>query len=190
MSGVYPWIIPALWISWGVYWKLAAGNVKPTTRHESFASRMSHAIPLMLAVLLFLIRDQPGHLLFGQIWPRSPETFWGGVALIVAGFAFTVWARLVLGRNWSATVTIKADHELIQSGPYRWVRHPIYTGLLVAFAGSALSLAEWRGLLSCVLLLLAFVIKLRIEERWMTEVFGPAYEQYRQRVNALIPFVW
>ena len=190
MNHVYRWLIPALWISWSLYWKVAAFNVKPTARHESIASRMSHILPLMLAALLLFWRDMPENPLFALVWPRSPATFWGGVAIIVAGFTFTIWARRVLGRNWSGTVTIKAGHELIQTGPYRWVRHPIYTGLLLAFAGTAVAVAEWRGLLSCALALVAFVIKLRIEERWMTEVFGPAYDQYRQRVRGLIPFVW
>jgi len=190
MNHVYRLLIPALWISWWLYWKLAAFNVKPTARRESVASRLSHILPLVLAALLLAWPDGRENTLFAQVWPRSLATFWVGVALIAAGLGFTVWARRVLGRNWSATVTIKTGHELVQTGPYRWVRHPIYTGLLLAFAGSAVALAEWRGLLSFALALAAFVVKLRIEERWMTEVFGPAYDQYRQRVRGLIPFVW
>jgi len=117
---------------------------------------------------------------------------WGvvGVALNFAGLLFTVWARVHLGRNWSGAVTLKQDHELITSGPYRIVRHPIYTGLLLAFAGLAVARGEWRSILGLVIMALSFWLKLRIEERLMVEQFGSAYETYRRRVNALIPFVF
>jgi protein-S-isoprenylcysteine O-methyltransferase Ste14 len=126
-----------------------------------------------------------------------------GLALNLVGLLFTVWARLHLGKNWSDIVTLKQDHELITSGPYSIVRHPIYTGLLLAFAGLAVARGEWRSILGVVIMALSLwrchygvVImalslwrKLRIEERWMLEQFGSAYETYRQRVTALVPFV-
>ncbi len=102
---------------------------------------------------------------------------------------FTVWARLHLGRNWSGTVTIKDGHELITSGPYALVRHPIYTGLLLAMLGSALALGDWRGVAAFALAAGALWRKLRVEESWMQQQFGDAYQAYSQRVAALIPFV-
>ena len=87
-------------------------------------------------------------------------------------------------------MTIKVDHELVTSGPYRMVRHPIYTGLLLAFLGTAIARGEWRGLLAVALALWAFWRKSRVEERLMREQFGGAYEEYSQRVAALIPFVF
>ena len=96
-------------------------------------------------------------------------------------------ARRWLGRNWSGTVTVKHDHELVTGGPYGIVRHPIYTGLLGGFIGSAIALGEWRGLVAVVLVLIAFMRKIRLEERWMQERFGDAYRRYRQRVPALVP---
>jgi protein-S-isoprenylcysteine O-methyltransferase Ste14 len=107
----------------------------------------------------------------------------------VLGLLFTVWARIVLGRNWSGIVTVKQDHELVTAGPYRWVRHPIYTGLLIAFAGSAIARGEWRGVLAVVIVLAGLWRKLKLEERWMIETFGDAYLRYRAKVRALIPFV-
>ena len=107
-----------------------------------------------------------------------------------AGLLFTVWARIHIGRNWSGTVTIKEGHELITSGPYAIVRHPIYAGLLLAFVGSGLARGEWRGVLAVVIAFLALWRKLRLEERWMREQFGPAYQAYSQRVAALIPFLF
>ena len=102
---------------------------------------------------------------------------------------FAIWARNVLGRNWSGIVTLKQDHELIRTGPYRYVRHPIYTGLLIAFAGSAIARGEWRGLLALAIAFVALWRKLKLEEQWMIETFGDAYRRYRDEVRALIPFV-
>jgi protein-S-isoprenylcysteine O-methyltransferase Ste14 len=101
---------------------------------------------------------------------------------------FSVWARVHLGGNWSGIVTIKHDHELIASGPYAIVRHPIYTGLLVAFIGSAMARGEWRGVLAVLIAWVALWRKLRLEERWMGERFGQQYEAYCRRVPALLPF--
>ena len=123
--------------------------------------------------------------------PLAQWRVWGaiGAAVNLAGLLFTVWARIHLGRNWSGTVTLKQDHELITSGPYAWVRHPIYTGLLLGFVGLAIARGEWRSILAVVIIALAFWRKLRIEESWMLEQFGDAYRSYRRRVAALIPGV-
>ena len=114
---------------------------------------------------------------------------WLGAALTLAGIAFTIWARVLLGGNWSGGVTLKHDHELVIDGPYRWVRHPIYTGLLVALAGTALALGEWRGLLALAIAAAALWRKLGLEEALMRGQFGDAYAHYAERVPALIPFV-
>ena len=100
-----------------------------------------------------------------------------------------MWARVHLGRNWSGIVTVKEGHELITGGPYAIVRHPIYTGLLLAFIGSALARGEWRGVLAVAVVLAALWRKLGLEERWMREQFGSAYQAYSQRVAALVPFL-
>jgi protein-S-isoprenylcysteine O-methyltransferase Ste14 len=94
-----------------------------------------------------------------------------------------------IGTNWSGTVTIKQGHELVTTGPYALVRHPIYTGLLLALAGSALARGEWRGALAVLIALLALWRKLRLEEHWMREQFGEAYRAYSRRVAALVPFI-
>jgi len=100
-----------------------------------------------------------------------------------------VWARVHLGGNWSGIVTLKEDHELVRRGPYRWVRHPIYSGLLLAIAGSAVVRGEWRGFLALAIAFAALWRKLKLEERWLGETFGEQYAAYRRRVSALIPFV-
>jgi protein-S-isoprenylcysteine O-methyltransferase Ste14 len=108
--------------------------------------------------------------------------------LLALGLAFTVWARVYLGRNWSGTVTLKEGHELIRSGPYTYVRHPIYTGLLVALLGSAVACGELRAMIGLGLVAGAFIRKLRIEERFMREIFPGQYERYCAEVPALVPF--
>ena len=182
-------LVMALWMIWLLYWILAAANAKAAIRRESVLSRVAHLGPLALAWWMLGADRLPGGFLGGRVWPRSEATFWAGAALLAAGLAFSVWARLTLGGNWSGTVTVKADHELVQRGPYGLVRHPIYTGLLLGFAGTALAVAEWRGVAALLLVFAALWRKLRLEERWMGEVFGARYASYRAQVKALVPFL-
>ena len=189
MTTSYSFLIPALWIAWAVYWWLSASRVKDTVRTEPLSTRASHGIPLIVAILLLALPTLPGEFLTERMLPAGTETFWIGVVVLVAGLTFMVWARIFLGRNWSATVTIKRDHELIRGGPYRLVRHPIYTGALIAVAGTAIARGEWRGLLAVLIVFAALWRKLRIEERWLGETFGEDYAKYRTEVAALIPFL-
>jgi protein-S-isoprenylcysteine O-methyltransferase Ste14 len=108
--------------------------------------------------------------------------------MVALGLAFTVWARVHLGANWSANVARKLDHELVRSGPYAWVRHPIYSGLLLAFFGVAVGRGDVGALLGCALMSYGFLRKLRIEERWLPQTFGDAYVRYRDEVPSLLPW--
>jgi protein-S-isoprenylcysteine O-methyltransferase Ste14 len=128
-------------------------------------------------------------LLETRVLPYARSVFWTGVAVIAAGLLFTVWARVHLGRNWSGTIAIKESHDLITTGPYSLVRHPIYSGLLLGFLGSAIARAEWRGVLAVAIVTSALWRKLRIEESWLAREFGEAYATYRHRVATLVPFV-
>jgi protein-S-isoprenylcysteine O-methyltransferase Ste14 len=185
----YRYLFPVMWLSWAAYWLAASLNAKATTQREASTSRLLHiAIVLVAGFLLWLPRS-PVAALGVRFLPLADWPFWLGAALTLAGLLFTVWARVHLGRNWSATITLKQGHDLITSGPYRFVRHPIYTGLLLAFVGLALARGEWRGILAVVIVFGAFWRKLRIEERWMRAQFGGAYEEYSKRVAALVPFV-
>jgi protein-S-isoprenylcysteine O-methyltransferase Ste14 len=189
MRIVYTYLIPALWVTWCIYWWILSNDVKPTRRTESAASRAGHIIPLVIAVMLLALPALPGGLLSGRVLPATRFVFFTGAAIVIAGLLFSVWARTYLGRNWSASVTLKADHELIRDGPYRFVRHPIYTGLLVAIVGSAIVRGEWRGVIAVVIAVIALWRKLQLEERWLGETFGDAYARYCAEVSALIPFV-
>jgi protein-S-isoprenylcysteine O-methyltransferase Ste14 len=181
-------LIGAMWLVWAVYWFIAARNAKADVRRESFAQRFAHILPLVVAALLLWIPVFPGAL-GKRFLPATPATFYAGAALVAIGLGLAIHARRVLGRNWSGIVTVKQGHELVREGPYRWVRHPIYTGLLVAFAGSAIARGEWRGIVAVALVFAAFWFKLRREERWMIETFGDRYLGYCDEVRALIPFV-
>jgi len=187
MTDPHAWLLGAMWLGWAVWWWVSASNVKPAVRREDFVSRALHIVPVGAAVVLILPRGIALPVLGARFLPRGEIGFWIGVAVTFGGLLFAVLARRWLGRNWSGTVTLKHDHELVTGGPYRIVRHPIYTGLLAAFLGSAIALGEWRGLVAVALVLLAFVRKIRLEERWMQERFGDAYLRYRQHVPALIP---
>lgn len=177
----------ALWLVWLIYWFVAAISVKPFQRRESAWSRLSHFGPLALAAWMLAADHLPGRFLEGRIWPSNEITFWIGIGLLVTGLILAVWARRVIGRNWSGSVTVKEDHELVRSGPYAFVRHPIYTGLLFGLIGSAVPRGEWRGVVAVLLVAVALWRKLRLEERWMGEVFGSRYAAYKREVKALVP---
>ncbi|MDR3537172.1 MAG: isoprenylcysteine carboxylmethyltransferase family protein [Acetobacteraceae bacterium] len=171
---------------WLAYWTVAAGRTKPVARAETIASRLSHLLPLGIGVALLSLHA-PG--LLGRRWlPYSEAGFWAGAALVAAGLGFAVWARVHLAGNWSGTVTLKQDHSLTRSGPYGWVRHPIYTGLLLALLGSAIANGSWAGLLGLLAIALAFLRKIGIEERFLGAQFGEAYARYRSEVPALLPW--
>jgi protein-S-isoprenylcysteine O-methyltransferase Ste14 len=181
-------IVLLLWIAWLVYWILSAANVKPAIRRESKWGRASYIIPIVIASILLSIPPVAGDgFLFSHLLPKG-IAYWPGMLLIAAGLGFSVWARQHLGRNWSGTVQVKQDHQLICDGPYRFVRHPIYTGLLAAFLGTALVDNHWGGILAVLIAFGSFWRKLTLEERFMRETFGSAYEEYRRRTAALIPF--
>jgi protein-S-isoprenylcysteine O-methyltransferase Ste14 len=189
MHLVYRHLFTVLWLLWLCYWWVLARRAKAVVRSESALSRLLHIGPLLISVLLLWLPHLPVSVLGARFMPLSAWAFWLGAALTVTGLLFSVWARNHIGGNWSAIVTIKQDHQLITSGPYALVRHPIYTGLLLAFIGSALARGEWRGVLAVLIAFWAFWRKLRLEERWMQEKFGAAYSVYSSRVAALIPFI-
>jgi len=184
-------LIGVLWLAWLAYWALAARDSKPERRRETFGSRLSYTLPLIAGGILLASHGDPRHVLFQHFLPIEDRAigYWLGVLLVASGLWFSVWARRYLGGNWSAAVAIKEGHELIRTGPYRWVRHPIYTGLLVALVGTCLAGARWASLLALLFLIGGLVRKLTLEERWLAENF-PDYADYRSRVHALFPGIF
>jgi protein-S-isoprenylcysteine O-methyltransferase Ste14 len=179
-------VVLTCWIVFVVTWVVAAWFVKRTVERSRSGARLAI---MVVALLAFSAGDHPQLLGRHRLWTPSLPTEWLAAAVAVLGLAVMLWARLALGRNWSGAVTLKEDHELIEHGPYRFVRHPIYTGLLLLALGTAMLHAWLSEFLFCAALLVALWFKLRAEERLLTRHFPEAYPRYRQRVRALIPFV-
>lgn len=174
------------WFVFFLVWAVTAFSVKRTVERSMGWARL---LALMIAIMLF------GTLLrFGGMWrPLWARTVWTGALaalLTAAGLAVAVWARFVLGRNWSGTITFKENHELIMRGPYAHVRHPIYSGLLLMLLGTAVESARLRAFLMLAVVLVVLRLKAHYEEALMIRHFPEAYPEYRRRVKALIPGVW
>jgi protein-S-isoprenylcysteine O-methyltransferase Ste14 len=188
MIWFYRLLLPAIWLNYLVYWGLRSRGVKRALRTEPTMTGRLRALMLWMAILLISFPIPPS-LLEWKLCTQNEFTFWSGTLVTVAGLLFSVWARQHLAGNWSQSVTIKENHELITSGPYRLARHPIYTGLLTGFLGTAIVVAELRAMLALALVTLALCMKLRLEEKWMRDEFGEKYVEYARRVAALIPGV-
>lgn len=176
------------WIAWAVSWIAAslwastAAN-RPSLREEA----VYRVLTIAGAALMFLqFRDMADwNLLFAT--PRWLQ--WLLFAVEVAGFAFCWWARLHLGTLWSARVTRKDDHRIVDTGPYAIVRHPIYTGLIAALLATVIAFPGLLNMAGCAILILSFVLKARLEERFLKQELGAeAYEGYQRRVPMLVPF--
>jgi protein-S-isoprenylcysteine O-methyltransferase Ste14 len=189
MKWLYVSFFPTIWIAFLLYWEVKARHTKATQRLEPVASRIVRSLVILSAVALLMLPRIPLPWLYLPLWPSGFWPFWLGAAFTVVGLLFAVWAREYLGANWSRSVTIKQDHQLVMNGPYALVRHPIYTGLLAAILGSVIALAQLRGLIAFALFSLVLWAKLRVEEEWMRGQFGASYEAYSRRVAAVVPFI-
>jgi protein-S-isoprenylcysteine O-methyltransferase Ste14 len=185
----YEAFFPVIWIAFLVYWQIKAADTKTTQRLEPAASRILRVLIFLIAITLLSIPRIPLPWLYAQLWPQGYWSFWLGAAVNVGGLLFAVWARVHLGRNWSRSVTIKQGHELITTGPYAVVRHPIYTGILTGFLGTAIAISQVRGVIVVVLIFFVFWLKLRMEEEWMRSQFGETYATYARQTAALVPYL-
>ena len=179
-------ICSLLWTLLGLVWLIAWLRTKTTQERAPFGSRLLYGVPVTVAFYL-LFGDNVPFWLQSPIIPKNIYIEAVAITLTALGIAFAIWARFYIGQNWSSAVTIKFDHQLISTGPYAWVRHPIYSCLILAMIGTALARRELRGLLALVLLYLGFKIKSRMEEKFMRKTFGPEYEDYSRSTGALIP---
>jgi protein-S-isoprenylcysteine O-methyltransferase Ste14 len=182
-------IIRVCWILFSVIWLLAAFATKQTVYRENGWQRLRYLIPILLGGFLLAKGHRMSDPLSHRVIPHVDALAWIGMVLCVAGLAFCIWARFTLGRNWSGVVTLKGGHELITSGPYALVRHPIYTGMLAMIVAAVIVLGHVAGIIGLPLIFLSFWVKLRSEEKLMLEKFPNEYAAYQQRVRRLIPFV-
>ncbi len=188
MTTISGFIITGSWIVFLLYWYVSALRTKRTAVQQSFASAQAHRIPVIAGFLLMTLHHLPRPMNTVVI-PTTDWTLAAGDAVCILGLFVTIWARVTLAGNWSSDVTFKEGHELIKNGPYQFVRHPIYTGLLLMCIGTAIiggRLPPWLGL---PVITLGFWIKLKQEERLMMQYFPGQYPVYRKEVKALVPFI-
>src|SRR6266571_2838207 len=165
-------ILGYIWAVFGVYWIAVGSLVKVSQTHESAFYRLARLVVLAITfALLFSDRIAVGPLGL-RIVPPLPAIAYSGFGFALTGLALALWARMHLGQYWSDKVVLKADHQLIRSGPYAHIRHPIYSGVLLGVAGTALLVGEWRGLLAFTLLLTNYAVKAKKEEGILSARFG------------------
>jgi protein-S-isoprenylcysteine O-methyltransferase Ste14 len=180
-------IVSDLWILFALYWLVSALNRKKTKRRESIAQRLLYILPLIAAFDL-LYRYGFGHGWLGaRFVPDTPLVQWLAVLITATGVAIAFWARFHLGSNWSGVVTLKEGHELIRTGPYRTIRHPIYTGILIAFLGNAVLIGQLRGLIGLAIIWASFYIKARREESFLAQEFGSNFNEHTQHTGMFLP---
>jgi protein-S-isoprenylcysteine O-methyltransferase Ste14 len=182
-------IISACWSIFPVVWLLAAIFTKRTVYRESRAQRLRYTIPILIGCYLLFRGYHLPYPFNARIIPYTNPILVAAAVLCVSGLALCFWARAVLGGNWSGTVTLKENHELILSGPYRLVRHPIYTGLLAMVVATAMQQGHIAGMIGLILVFISFWIKLNEEEELMRQQFSDQYLAYGERVKRIIPFV-
>ena len=186
-SFLFGQIIEGAWIVFCVYWLWAARNQKRAEKREPVLARLLHVAYTAGGFFLLYTNDPRFGTLNRRFLPDQGWVAMTGALLTVAGAGFAIWARHHIGRNWSGEVTIRRDHELIRTGPYAHIRHPIYTGLIVAVAGTAIAIGEYRALLALTLILIGFTVKAKREESMLEHQFGPSFAEHRRHTGFFLP---
>lgn len=179
-------IIEWMWIVWGVYWFISSRSAKIAVKQESGAGRFLHLALMTIGISLFVVRFDLGPLNH-HFLPNTPSTNLASVLLVADGVGLSVWARYHLGQYWSSSVSLKEDHRIIETGPYAYLRHPIYSGIILAIMGSFLSTATYRALLGFAVIVTALCVKATREEHLLSGELGSAYTDYRRHTGFLMP---
>jgi protein-S-isoprenylcysteine O-methyltransferase Ste14 len=183
-------LIVALWIVWLVVWTAAAFFVKRTRRREPLRAMLFERVPVVVGMLVLIRPHWLPPALSRRFIVETPGIALVALLLVIAGMSFAYWARVHLGRNWSGEVMVKVGHTLITSGPYRSVRHPIYSGMTLALLGTALATGAPYGFIALALILFGFLVRVRLEEALMRETFPGEYDDYSRHTARLIPGVY
>ena len=183
--------IYALWGAWMVSWIAAMFWSNRTEKRDRLAAELFFRLLVSVGwILLFALSVSRHYYAEVQLWYLTEASNWILVALVAIGFLFTWWARIHLGRLWSDWVTKKAGHHVVDTGPYRLVRHPIYLGLILAVLATAIEKGNSFALLGAAIIIVAFYRKARQEERFLrTELGEEAYEAYARKTAMLVPFM-
>ena len=180
--------IGALWILWVASWAVGSLWTAPTAKAAGRSERPFRLL-MIAGALLFVLGSAAQRTADFQLWNLGTPALWALVAVQAAAFTFTWWARLHLGRLWSSDVVLKEAHRVVDTGPYAIVRHPIYTGVIVALIVTALWIGTLFAIAGLCLMVRAFWLKARLEERFLSAEMGQgAYEAYARRVPMLVPF--
>jgi protein-S-isoprenylcysteine O-methyltransferase Ste14 len=180
-------ILEWMWIAFGVYWLIAARRVKAARTTESQSYRVFRLLVLTITFTLLFAKWTAVGFLGHSFLPRAQPLAYIGFISALAGLAIAIWARMYLGQYWSDKVVLKMDHQLVRSGPYARMRHPIYSGVLLGVAGSALLVDEWRGVLGFVVLLTNYIVKAKREDKVLAEAFGKDFADHKKRAGFLLP---
>ena len=184
---VFHLLVEVPWIVFVLYWIVSAIRTRDTLQTESFVSRYSILL-IEVAGFVLLFRHSEGIGFLGdRFMHRTLASAIVGSILIWMGIGLAIWARYHLAEYWSARITIKEDHQLIRTGPYARLRHPIYSGIVLAAIGSAVVIDQWRCVLGVCLVLIGYCIKARKEETMLTQQFGDAFREHQKHAGFLIP---
>jgi protein-S-isoprenylcysteine O-methyltransferase Ste14 len=179
-----------LWLVLVIVWVVGALRTKRTVQSQSSASQLLYTAILLVGVYMIFAKQSGIPWLDRQLFSVNIPIVLAGLLVVLIGVAFSIWGRLILGSNWSNRVTVKENHTLVRTGPYRIVRHPIYSGILLGMLGSALQRGGIRCFVGVLICGLSFWLKTRAEERFMVQSFGEQYLHYRDKVKALAPFIF
>jgi protein-S-isoprenylcysteine O-methyltransferase Ste14 len=176
-------VIGVGWVAFWVYWLAVSTGAKPgQSRWMRFAG--VRVAMILLVLLLLRFRVLKGHAI------THDPLLWGiGLAVWVLGLGLAVWARIYIGRNWGMPMSTKDDPELVTTGPYRSIRHPIYTGIILGMVGTAIAVSVY-WLIAVVVLGAYFISSAVVEERNMTRLFPTTYPEYKHSTKMLIPFIF
>ena len=180
-------LVGAAWAVFGCYWFVQGVRAKRAASKEPLSDRLVHIAMMAAAAYLIAANDPRLGRLNERFLPDAPWMAGFGVALTLAGVGFAIWARYHIGQYWSARVSIVAEHRLIRTGPYAHIRHPIYTGILLGLAGTALVVGEYRALVGLALALYGLARKAQKEEAFLAAQFGPEFEEYRRHTGFCLP---
>jgi protein-S-isoprenylcysteine O-methyltransferase Ste14 len=175
------------WFIFAAYWLISARNLKPVKKREPLASRALYIVLVAMAALFFLKLLPDTSALRHRFIANITALYYLGFAISCAGVAIAIWARYHIGANWSGRVTVKQDHELIQTGPYARLRHPIYSGVQLGLLGTALAIGRWSALLLAMAVMFVHWPKAIREQRLMEQEFGEQYRDYMSRAGFLFP---
>lgn len=182
-------IVSVCWTIFGAVWLIAAFSNKRSVYRETRLQRLRYIVFLLAGCYLLFRGHRLAYPLSARVRPEMDAVTLVAVILCIAGLLFCLWARATLGRNWSGTVTLKEGHELIVRGPYRLVRHPIYTGLFAMVVATAVVSGRLAGIIGTALVFISLWIKLIDEEQVMLKQFGDEYVAYQKGTKRIIPFV-